>query len=293
MVAQSALRAIDRQKWLKPVDSAIAQAITKAFGAAGPAGLKVKDFLNGVWLGHPLHPVLVDVPIGAWTTATTLDVFEAMTGREEFSAGADGAIAIGIGVTLPAAITGLADWQYLVGQPRRIGLVHGLLNVGALALYTASLLMRRSGARGAGQVTAALGLGTIAASSWLGGHLVYRHRAQVNHANEETMPRRFVPVMAEADLPEGKLTRAEARGTPVVLLRRGDRIYALAETCSHLGGPLAEGKLADNSVICPWHGSRFSFEDGHVITGPATSPQPCFETRVQNGQIEVRLARRA
>jgi len=136
-----------------------------------------------------------------------------------------------------------------------------------------------------------MGYGLVAFTAYLGGDLVYHDLVNVNHANTEGMPRRFTPVMAEADLPEGQLTRVDARGTPVVLLRRGERIYALAATCSHLGGPLNEGELHDNTVTCPWHGSTFSFEDGHIVHGPATMAQPVFETRVKDGQIEVRLAR--
>ncbi|HUZ03683.1 MAG TPA: Rieske 2Fe-2S domain-containing protein [Thermomicrobiaceae bacterium] len=294
MVTQSVQRAVDlfgRQSWAKPVDSALANLVTQAFAAAGPAGAKAKDFLNGTWLGHPLHPVLTDVPLGAWTAACVLDAMDTVSGRREFQAGADTAIVVGIAGALGAALSGLADWQYLVDQPRREGLLHGLLNIGALGLYTASYGLRRTGARGAGQVASFLGFSLASVSAYLGGDLVYKDQSGVDHAPTETMPRRFTPVMAEADLAEGKLTKAEANGTAVLLYRRGDHINAVAETCSHLGGPLSEGEAADGSVICPWHGSRFSLEDGHVINGPATFPQPCFETRVREGQIEVRLAR--
>lgn len=292
MVMDRAIGALGRQEWLKPVDSALQRVITGAFEAAGPAGGRIKDFLNGVWLGHPLHPALSDVPIGAWSVAAVLDLLDLSSEREEFGAGADAAIGVGIAAALGAAVTGLADWQYLVGRSRRTGLVHGLLNVGAVTLYASSLALRRSGARGAGRVTASLGYGVVLFSAYLGGDLVFRDLAHVNHANTAGMPRRFTPVMAETDLEEGKLTRVDARGTPVVLLRRGDRIYALAATCSHLGGPLDEGELHENNTVtCPWHGSTFSFEDGHIATGPATMQQPVFETRLKDGQIEVRLAR--
>lgn len=294
MVTQSVQRAVDlfgRQSWTKPVDSAIANLVTQAFTAAGPAGAKAKDFLNGTWLGHPLHPVLTDVPLGAWTAACVLDAMDTVSGRSEFQAGADTAVMIGIVGALGSALSGLADWQYLVGEPRREGLLHGLLNVGALSLYAASYGLRRTGARGAGQAASFLGFSLASVSAYLGGDLVYKEQSGVDHAPSENMPRRFTPVMAETDLPEGKLTRAEANGTRVLLYRRGERIYAIAETCSHLGGPLSEGELRDGSVVCPWHGSRFSLEDGHVINGPATFPQPCFETRVREGQIEVRLER--
>lgn len=292
MVMDRTITVMGRQEWLKPIDSALQRAISGAFQAAGPVGMRIKDILNGVWLGHPLHPALSDVPIGSWTAAAVLDVLEATTGRKELGTGADAAIGVGLAAAVPAALTGLADWQYLVGRPRRTGLVHGLLNIGATALYTTSLLLRRNGARGAGVVTASMGYSMVLFTAYLGGDLVFRDRVHVNHASTEGMPRRFTPVMAEADLPEGQLTRVDAQGTPVVLLRRGERIYALAATCSHLGGPLHEGELHDdNTVTCPWHGSTFAFENGRIIHGPATIEQPVFETRVKDGQIEVRLAR--
>ncbi len=105
------------------------------------------------------------------------------------------------------------------------------------------------------------------------------------------MPASFVPVLAEIELPEGQMKKVEVKGVPVLLVRRGGEINALAETCSHLGGPLSEGKLDGDIVQCPWHGSRFSVKDGSVVDGPATFSQPCLETRVSNGQIEMRATR--
>lgn len=292
MVKERTIDVLGRQEWLRSVDSVLERALTGAFNAAGPAGSKIKDALNGVWFGHPLHPALSDVPIGAWTVAAGLDLLEGMTGRRELGAGADAAIGIGIAGAVGAAVTGLADWQYLVGQPRRVGLVHGLLNTAALAFYATSLGLRRGGNRGAGQAVAAAGYGVVLFTAYLGGELVFKDLAHVNHANTANMPRRFVPVIAESELQEGKLTQVDARGTPVVLLKQGDRLYALAATCSHLGGPLAEGELhEENTVTCPWHGSTFSFENGQIVRGPATFTQPTFETRIKDGQIEVRLAR--
>ncbi|HET9014798.1 MAG TPA: Rieske 2Fe-2S domain-containing protein [Thermomicrobiaceae bacterium] len=293
MVSQSMNRAVElfsRQPWTKPLDSTLANLVSRAFSAAGPAGLKAKDFLNGTWLGHPLHPVLTDVPTGAWTVACLLDAMDTLAGRSEFQAGADTAILVGTIGAVGSALTGLADWQYLVGRPRREGLLHGLMNLSAVGLFATSYGLRRSGARGAGQAASILGYSVATAAAYLGGTLVYADHSGVDHAPTEDMPTKFTPVIDDVDLPEGKLTAVEAKGTPVLLYRTGDRLYAIANTCTHLGGPLNEGELADGSVICPWHGSRFALSDGHIINGPATFPQPCFETRVRQGKIEVRLA---
>ena len=81
-----------------------------------------------------------------------------------------------------------------------------------------------------------------------------------------------------------------AKEIPVLIARKNGKLFAIANTCSHQGGPLDEGKLLnDNTVQCPWHGSIFSLEDGSVVNGPATESQPQFEVRSSNGQIEVRL----
>lgn len=168
-------------------------------------------------------------------------------------------------------------------------MVHGFLNLSAPLLYAASLWCRRNRARGAGKALSFLGYTLVFAAAYLGGHLVYGERVGVDHATREGMPRDFVPVMPETELEEGKPRRAMAGEVPIVLVRCGSQIYALGETCPHLGGPLAQGTLSDCSITCPWHGSRFALEDGRVLDGPATYPAPRFEVRVQNGQIEVQV----
>jgi len=281
---------IDRQAWLDSSAKQLQKAIAALFQAGGIAGQRIADLLNGTWLGHPLHPVLTDVPTGAYTIGLALDVLEMATGEEGFGKSADATIAVGAMGAVGSALTGLADWQHTVGTPRKVGMTHILLNVTSLALYVASLATRKKRNRRAGIGLALLGYLTMTGAAYLGGHLVFNDKIGVDHAPEpEQLPDRFTAVMADTDLPEGKLQRAEVQNIPIVLMRRGQKIYALAETCSHLGGPLAEGELLDdNSVVCPWHGSRFCMEDGELMRGPSTYRQPYFETRVRNGQIEVR-----
>jgi nitrite reductase/ring-hydroxylating ferredoxin subunit len=127
-------------------------------------------------------------------------------------------------------------------------------------------------------------------SAYLGGHLVFQHKIGVDHAKDDTGPEDFVPVLPVTELVEGRLRRAEVRGTPILLVRRGEQIFALAETCAHLGGPLSEGWLVEDTVVCPWHQSRYRLSDGHVVDGPSTYDQPCLQARVRNGQVEVRKA---
>jgi nitrite reductase/ring-hydroxylating ferredoxin subunit len=118
--------------------------------------------------------------------------------------------------------------------------------------------------------------------------MVYGKQVGVNHAAGEPLPADFVPVIADGELREGVPVRVLANGVKVLVVRRGAAIYAIREVCSHMGGPLAEGDLEGNKIRCPWHYSRFSVETGEVIDGPATHRQPCFETRVRDGRVEVR-----
>jgi nitrite reductase/ring-hydroxylating ferredoxin subunit/uncharacterized membrane protein len=288
-LAERAAHAIERQDGLRPIEEALQRAIAAAFRAGGAGGRLVKNVLHGTWLGHPLHSVLTDVPVGAWTAALVFDAADRRVGGRRWSRRADGAIALGIGGAVAAALAGLTDWQHVDGAPRRTGLAHAALNTTALGFYTASLLLRRRGARGAGRVLAGTGFGVLAVAAYLGGRLVYRHRIGVDHAQREG-PEGFTRVLLEAELGEGQVRRADVDGVRVVLVRRHGRIHALGELCSHLGGPLAEGEVREDSVVCPWHGSRFALQDGRVLDGPATMPQPCFETRVRDGHVEVRRA---
>lgn len=187
-----------------------------------------------------------------------------------------------------AAVTGLTDWHKTDGKPRKIGLVHGLLNIGATALFATSWILRKKQERDAARICSLAGYLIAGVSAYLGGSLVYKQRIGTDHAQREKTPARFVPVFPEAELPEGKPVRVEVERIRVLLVRQNGRIYAIGETCAHLGGPLSEGTLEGNSVHCPWHGSRFSLENGEVLDGPSTYPQPCFEARVRKGQIEVR-----
>lgn len=289
----TAIDVIERQDWLDAAADRIQPAILDAFASGGETGLEIKKFLHGTWLGHPLHPVITDVPIGAWTTAAVLDGLELM-GKEKYAPGADAAIAVGLVGALSAAVTGLTDWTGTTKERRKVGLMHGLLNIGATALYATSLVLRRrEDSRKTAIGLSMLGYGVAGAAAYLGGHLVFGEQTGVDHtATAAEYPKDFVAVLAENDLAENTMKRARAGEVPVLLARKNGEIFAIAHTCSHLGGPLSEGDLYDDcSVRCPWHRSRFSLEDGSVLEGPATEPQPKFDVRVQNGQIEVRLSK--
>jgi nitrite reductase/ring-hydroxylating ferredoxin subunit len=278
---------ISRQEWLEPVETTLGKIADLLFLKGLPFGRKLRDFFSGTWLGHPLHPVITDVPLGAWTAATVLDIYELSTGDESLARGADVAVNIGLVGAAAAALSGLNDWNYTSDNPRRVGALHALTNIAATVCYLGSWVQRRNGCREAGLTSGFAGYAFSLVGAYLGGHLVFNERIGVNHAPEE-LPEEFVPVMKEAELPEDKMVRAEADGIPLFLVRHNGRIFAMAEKCSHLGGTLSEGEFDGETVTCPWHASKFSIEDGSIVAGPAAYAQPCFQVRVRDGQIEVR-----
>jgi nitrite reductase/ring-hydroxylating ferredoxin subunit/uncharacterized membrane protein len=291
MPENAALELINQQDWLQPIEETLQQALQAAFKPDTAHGRPVENALHGVWLGHPLHPVLTDIPLGAWTVAFILDLKEEFTETRAYASGADASVKIGLLGAAGAAITGLTDWKDVYGKPRRRGLVHGLLNLTATTLYLTSAIQRSRGKRGWGRGLAYAGFGVVVASAWIGGNLVYADRLGVEHASDAEQPEDFVPVLPAAELEEGKPRRAQHGDYPLVLVKKGEAIYALAEICTHMGGPLAQGAVEGDCIRCPWHGSVFRLDNGAVVESPATQPQAAFEARVREGQIEVRLRR--
>jgi nitrite reductase/ring-hydroxylating ferredoxin subunit/uncharacterized membrane protein len=266
---------------------AVAKPYADAVRKVLPTSGGIKDVLTGVWLGHPLHPAITDVTIGTWFSATLLDVFG---GRDAESA-AQRLIGIGIAAALPTAASGASDWvdsEIADAEVRRVGVVHATANVGALALYSASLAARRNGRRGLGVALGLAGAGVVAGSSYLGGHLSFAKGVGVDETASGQRVEDWSDACAEGDVLEDGMTHAQVDGVDVVLLRRGGQIFALANRCAHRGGPLNEGQLVDGCVECPWHGSRYRVDDGSVERGPSPYPQPIYDVRVVGGRVEVR-----
>jgi nitrite reductase/ring-hydroxylating ferredoxin subunit/uncharacterized membrane protein len=282
---------VDRQTWLDRAADPLKKGIKAVFRAGGGPGRAVKDFLHGTWLGHPLHPVLVSIPIGAWTVALVFDVIDAVRGTSVFSTASDGAIVVGICGAVAAAITGLTDFQHTGRSAMRVAFAHGMINLGATGLYVVALVLRLEEMRGPGRALSWIGYGLIALAGFLGGHLSYAMRIGVNQAMEalEEQPKRgdYEPVLSDSQLSVGHPKRVDVKNIPVLLVRQGGRIHALADTCSHLGCSLAAGKLGPDRIVCGCHGSEFALADGRVLSGPAVYPQPLFDVRVRDGMIEV------
>jgi nitrite reductase/ring-hydroxylating ferredoxin subunit/uncharacterized membrane protein len=263
----------------------LSKAVRGAYEAAGPVGQQTKNALHGVWLGHPLHPVFTDLPIGAWTTALALDA--ASNGDAGMRRAATFARGVGLTGALGAAVTGLTDWSETDGQSRRAGLIHGLLNLTATALFTTAFALRKQDSHEGGRKCAWAGYAIALGAAYLGGDLVYGQRIGVTHADAE-LPEEFTPIVASTALADNSMIRARTGTADVLLVRQRGRVCALVHACAHLGGPLSEGTLKDGSVVCPWHGSEFALEDGRVLNGPATHNQPCLVARERDGQIEVK-----
>jgi nitrite reductase/ring-hydroxylating ferredoxin subunit len=278
-ILQQVARRVERLEVLDKVARPLAGTVGRAVRPR-----VVRNLLSGTYLGHPLHPVLTDVPIGAWLMAALLDA----AGGPAAEGAADLLVTAGVVAAVPTAAAGLNDWSDTDGPETRVGLVHAALNTTALSLHLASLIARARGRRRGGKALSLAGLGLLLGGADLGGHLSFSLGVDVNRTAWEQRPQQWTPVLADTDLTDGKPRKADAAGAPVLLYRTGGTIYALASTCSHMGGPLAEGTISDGCVTCPWHGSTFRLADGTIVRGPASTPQPCYQTRIQDGRIEVR-----
>ncbi|UNX54003.1 Rieske 2Fe-2S domain-containing protein [Georgenia sp. TF02-10] len=247
----------------------------------------VRNTLSGTFLGHPLHPALTDVPIGTWLAAAVLDT----VGGRSAARGAALLVGTGIVAAVPTALSGLNDWSDTHGAASRVGVAHASANTVALALYGASLAARARCRRGPGRALGYAGLAAVLSGASLGGYLAYTQGINVNRTAFEHRPTTWTPVAADGDVGEGQSVRVDAAGAPVMLHRSDGNLQALAATCTHLGGPLEEGEVKDGCVTCPWHGSTFRLEDGSIVRGPASAPQPTYDTRVVDGRVEVRATR--
>jgi nitrite reductase/ring-hydroxylating ferredoxin subunit/uncharacterized membrane protein len=253
----------------------------------------VKDFLHGTWLGHPLHPVLVQVPIGTWTSAGVLDAVPAMRPAASLLIGT------GVAAAVPAALAGAADWSEQEPGVRRLGAVHALANTVALGLYVGSLAARARGRGALGRLLSYGGLGFATASAAIGGHMSYAQSSGMSHAAAaaRALQHDWVDLGPMDDLPEGRPALRTGRGgsvaVPLAVVRRGARVDVFVGACAHLSGPLYEGAVEEvrghACLVCPWHGSAFDLDDGEPRHGPAATPQEKLEVRMEAGRVMARL----
>ena len=272
--------------WADPLGDLMQRIVRWVYGPF-PA---LRDLLHGTWLGHPLHPALTDVPIGAFIVAFVLD----LVGQ---SAGATWAIGIGFVSMLAAAVAGYADYIDLEGTSKRVGSLHSTSMLLAAVLYFISLGARLSWWGSPGDAvltvwTADAGLLLVVIGGYPGGDLVFNLGTQVDRHAWRGGGTKWQALDVDS-VPEDKPTKAKAGAQTLVVVRHGEKIFALHDTCAHQGCSLSEGKLVDDEqrIECKCHGSRFELADGSVNRGPAVYPQPQYDVRRADGKIEVKRAR--
>ncbi|HTX32920.1 MAG TPA: Rieske 2Fe-2S domain-containing protein [Solirubrobacteraceae bacterium] len=273
---------IESAEALDEIGQTVGKTVRDAFGRG-----TLKEALSGTWLGHAVHPVLTDVVIGSFTSASLLD----LVAPDSDGIAAERLIALGLLTYLPTSATGFNDWadtEPVDEGVRRVGLVHAVSNAAGATLYFASLGARRRGSRRLGAALGFLGMGVMGAGAYLGGHLTLTKGVGPDQTVFDPGPPGWTPAADASLLAENRPTRVVVDDTPVLLLRQGENIYAIHDRCSHRGCSLSDGEVEGDEVVCSCHGSRFSLRDGAVKHGPATASQPAFQVRVEDGRIEVR-----
>ena len=281
---------LERLASLELVDGPAKQLAKAVRSLKAPAN--VDEALSGTWLGHPVHPLLILLPMGSWTSAVLLD----WLGGEDAEKAADILLGAGIVTAVPTVATGFADWadtEPASDTVRRVGIAHAAFNATGAALFAASLVARAGGSRPRDKLLALVGAGAISVSGYLGGHLTYAEGVGVDMTTFEDYPEDWTQALADAALGEGEMKAVDVGGVAILVVRSGGEVHALSNTCVHRGGPLADGELTGDCVKCPLHGSVFQLADGSVEQGPAAYPQPVLETRVREGSIEVRAPQKA
>jgi nitrite reductase/ring-hydroxylating ferredoxin subunit/uncharacterized membrane protein len=253
---------------------------------------RLKIFLNGTWIGHPLHPMLTDIPIGAWTLTIILDLIGLLFRFPQLGLAASITVGVGVAGAAAAAAAGLAGWMDVDPPEKAIGAFHATVNVSATVLFLISFLMRWGRHWQLGWTTFVVALAgylLVMIGGYLGGVMVFDMGVMINRNAYRTGPHDFKPALETRDLPEGQLKRVSVEEQPMVLLRLDGTIYAFGAVCSHYGAPLNKGTIVERTIVCPWHASRFALEDGRVVEGPACAAVPAYDCRIVNDQVQIKL----
>jgi nitrite reductase/ring-hydroxylating ferredoxin subunit len=282
---------LDRMADVERFDKVIEPVRRAVRAALRPQGLK--DLLHGTWLGHTLHPVLVQVPVGSWLSAGVLDAVPPLRPA------ATVLIGTGVAAAVPAALTGAADWSEQDVGVRRLGALHAVANSTALGLYVGSLVARGRGRGTLGRVLSYAGLGIATGSAAIGGHMSYAQSSGASHsaAAARALTSDWIDLGPLDDLPEGRSALRTGKGSsvavPLAVVRRGTKVDVFVGACAHLSGPLYEGAVevvrGRECLVCPWHGSAFDLDSGDPRRGPAANPQEKLEVRMEAGRVMARL----
>jgi nitrite reductase/ring-hydroxylating ferredoxin subunit len=288
----SVMGILDRVADVAALDKAIDPVRSVVQAVLKPQALK--DFLHGTWLGHPLHPVMAQVPVGSWLSAGVLDAVPPLRPAATLLIGT------GVAAAVPVALSGAADWSEQEVGVRRLGAVHASANSVALGLYVGSLIARARGRGGLGRALSYAGLGLAAGSAAIGGHMSYAQSSGASHATTaaRALPHDWMDLGPLDDFPEGRPVRRTAKDSsvPLAAVRRGSRVDVFIGRCAHLAGPMDEGKVekvrGSDCLVCPWHGSAFDLDNGEPRRGPAATPQEKLQVRMQGGRVMARLRQR-
>jgi nitrite reductase/ring-hydroxylating ferredoxin subunit/uncharacterized membrane protein len=266
-------RAVDAQtRWSKPFGDFNHRWLGALFHPIRP----IQNFLNGSWLGHPIHAVVTDVAVGALTVSIVADLI----GQPLV---ADVSMLLGVLAMVASAVTGAADYAEVDGNARYRATVHLTIMVVTLVLYAVSLVIRNGqpADRLVPVVLALVAYLLLSLGAAIGGDLVYLIGTHVDRHAWRGASTKWVGIDLGglADIPEGGPTKLKAGVNELAVVRNGDRILAVHAQCAHAGGPLADGALVGDAVECPWHGSRFRLADGHIVRGPSMYDQPAYEVR--------------
>ena len=281
---------IIESNWIKKISELLDGFLQRCFRT--PVMRQLKVFLNGTWAGHPLHPALTDVPIGAWTLAIVLDLIGLLFQLPQLGLASSICIAVGVVGALAAAAAGLADWMDVDPPEKAIGAFHATVNVSATMLFLVSVVLRwrQQWQLEWGTLAVALaGYLLAAGGGYLGGILVFHMGVMINRNAYRSGPNDFTPVAATGELAEGELKRVLVGEQPVLLVNLNGKIRAVGAICSHYGAPLNEGRVVQNTIECPWHVSRFALEDGRVVEGPACAAIPVYDCRIVGNQLRIKM----
>lgn len=268
----------------------LADTIHKGVMQGGEGTRQLADLLHGTWLGHPLHPLLTDVVVGAWTIGMFFDFVSLFNNSHQAEMIADALTTVGNITALPTLLSGLADFSTIPESAANIALTHAAMNNIGFGLQVASASARKRGDRERAITLSGLAFAFLLTGAYLGGHLSYAKKVGVKHTEDVTEPQGWLPVLEITKIREREPRRLEVAGQPVLLYRQGNQIQAIGAVCPHAGAPLEQGKFANGCVQCPWHDSVFALADGRVVHGPSTYAAPNYAVRVRNGMVEVRLA---
>lgn len=289
MLSERVEVALDNQQ-LEETALKLSRSIHEAVMQGGEGTRQLADLLHGVWLGHPLHSVLTDMVVGAWSIGLFFDLVSLFNNSRQAELIADALTQVGNVAALPTLLTGLADFSTIPEPAANIGLTHATMNNIGFALQVASVNARNRGDRERAITLSGLAFACLLTGAYLGGHLSYAKKVGVKHTEDVTEPQGWLPALEVTKIREREPRRIEVAGQPVLLYRQGNQIQAIGAVCPHAGGPLEQGKFDNGCVQCPWHDSVFALADGRVVHGPSTYAVTNYEARVRNGMVEVRLA---